>query len=24
MIHHGYKPGDEEEYLSSIRTLMRE
>jgi peroxiredoxin len=24
MIHRGYKPGDEEEYLSSIRTLMRE
>jgi peroxiredoxin len=24
MIHHGYKPGDEEEYLSSIRSLMRE
>jgi peroxiredoxin len=24
MIHHGYKPGDEEEYLNSIRSLMRE
>jgi peroxiredoxin len=24
MIHRGYKPGDEEEYLSSIRSLMRE
>jgi peroxiredoxin len=24
MIHHGYKPGDEEDYLSSIRSLMRE
>jgi len=24
MIHRGYKPGDEEQYLSSIRTLMRE
>lgn len=24
MIHHGYKPGDEGEYLSSIRSLMRE
>ncbi len=23
-IHRGYKPGDEEEYLSSIRSLMRE
>jgi peroxiredoxin len=24
MIHRGYKPGDEQDYLSSIRTLMRE
>ena len=24
MIHRGYKPGDEEEYLNSIRSLMRE
>jgi peroxiredoxin len=24
MIHRGYKPGDEEEYLSNIRSLMRE
>ncbi len=24
MIHRGYKPGDEDEYLSSIRSLMRE
>jgi peroxiredoxin len=23
-IHHGYKPGDESEYLDQIRTLMRE
>jgi peroxiredoxin len=24
MLHHGYKPGDENEYLDSIRTLVRE
>jgi peroxiredoxin len=24
MIHRGYKPGDEQEYLSSIRALVRE
>jgi thiol-disulfide isomerase/thioredoxin len=24
MLHHGYKPGDENEYLNSIRTLIRE
>jgi len=24
MIHRGYKPGDEQEYLSNIRTLVRE
>lgn len=24
MIHRGYKPGDEQDYLTSIRTLMRE
>jgi peroxiredoxin len=24
MLHHGYKPGDEQEYLNSIRTLIRE
>ncbi len=24
MIHHGYKPGDENEYLDSIRALVRE
>lgn len=23
-VHHGYKPGDESEYLDQIRTLMRE
>jgi peroxiredoxin len=23
-IHHGYKPGDESEYMDQIRTLMRE
>src|SRR5580693_2934342 len=23
-LHHGYKPGDESEYLNSIRTLIRE
>jgi peroxiredoxin len=24
VLHHGYKPGDENEYLDSIRTLIRE
>jgi thiol-disulfide isomerase/thioredoxin len=24
MLHHGYKPGDENEYMDSIRTLVRE
>lgn len=24
MLHHGYKPGDENEYLDSIRALVRE
>jgi peroxiredoxin len=24
MLHRGYKPGDENEYLDSIRTLVRE
>jgi peroxiredoxin len=24
VLHHGYKPGDENEYLDSIRTLVRE
>ena len=24
VIHRGYKPGDENEYLNSIRTLVRE
>ena len=24
MLHHGYKPGDENEYLNSIRSLIRE
>lgn len=24
VLHHGYKPGDEDEYLNSIRTLIRE
>jgi hypothetical protein len=24
MIHRGYKPGDEQEYLSNIRALVRE
>jgi hypothetical protein len=24
VIHKGYKPGDENEYLSHIRTLIRE
>jgi len=23
-VHHGYKPGEESEYLDQIRTLMRE
>jgi hypothetical protein len=24
MIHRGYQPGDEQQYLTSIRTLVRE
>ena len=24
VLHQGYKPGDENEYLNSIRTLIRE
>jgi hypothetical protein len=24
VLHRGYKPGDENEYLDSIRTLVRE
>jgi hypothetical protein len=23
-VHHGYKPGDESQYLDQIRSLMRE